>query len=183
MLPKSDRQACEDHFVATTITQQACDPIAHVFAVYDGHGGSDAASRFAASRLHELLQAQLSCSSSVGQADTAAVAGGGIDSCIKDALRQAFQQTDAELGATLAAQPLRQSFPGTTATVAVVTSSHIHLAWAGERLISSLARGVAQLPGQQSEVKQCPVHAWLIVQAALGNMLGMHYMHGRQILV
>eukprot|EP00879_Flechtneria_rotunda_P000146 GHRR01000213.1.p1 GENE.GHRR01000213.1~~GHRR01000213.1.p1 ORF type:complete len:631 (+),score=184.85 GHRR01000213.1:186-2078(+) len=95
----------------------------HMFAVYDGHQG-DAASIHCVKSLHKHLHAQLH--TELQQAQAAGLPAT-PDDVMEAALLQAFRLTDGELRE----MPL-VSNSGSTATVALVTPSNIHLAWVGD---------------------------------------------------
>lgn len=96
-----------------------------MFGVFDGHSG-DLCSKHCVRSLHKHLQEQLT--SSLAQQPTGAV----LDDVAGQALVQAFQCTDADIRD----MPLVGG-SGSTATVALITSNSIHIAWAGRSYLLS----------------------------------------------
>lgn len=119
-LPRAS--VCEDGWTALLFDESsegngAFAEQVSMFGVFDGHSG-DACSKHCVRSLHKHLQ-HLLCSS-LHQA------GATLDDVVDEALVQAFQQTDADMRD----MPM-VSNSGSTATVALVTSRSIHIAWAG----------------------------------------------------
>lgn len=123
-LPRNAGRAsgCEDGWTALLFDKAYAERPSHgpisMFGVFDGHSG-DACSKHCVRSLHKHLQQQLA--QRLHQADAV------VDDVVHEALVQAFQETDAEIRE----MPLVSS-SGSTATVALVTNSSIHIAWAGK---------------------------------------------------
>lgn len=99
--------------------QSGEEPLA-LFAVYDGHCGA-AVSKLCVARLHQHLRTQL-------REAGAASSSSRLVQVMPSALRAAFLQTDAD-----ARRIPDSGSGGSTATVAVVSSSHIWVAYCGKQ--------------------------------------------------
>lgn len=133
----------EDSFVSCPLPAPGTTPAAaatslppmHLLAVFDGHS-SASVSTMAAEQLPQLLTQLL-----LQAAADAAGAGAGTsaaeldDAVMQRVLQTAFEQLDVRV------LPLDNS--GSTATVAVLTETRVHLAWVGD------SRGVLLGPGGQ----------------------------------
>ncbi|CAK8694781.1 unnamed protein product [Clavelina lepadiformis] len=86
-------------------------PIIQWYAVYDGHGGLDA-STYAAKHLHLNFMKQENCHTDVDEA-----------------LKKCIRKTDDDFCEKAKVENLRS---GTTAVVAVITESTLHVAWVGD---------------------------------------------------
>ncbi|KAL6615927.1 hypothetical protein ACP70R_038197 [Stipagrostis hirtigluma subsp. patula] len=117
---------------------------AHLFGVYDGHGGSEVAN-YCGDRIHVVLEELLS-----GAAATAVAESGDLD--INDLWEKVcgdcFQRVDDEVSGEasrggvgdLQREPVADANVGSTAVVAVVCSSHVILANCGDSRVV-LCRG------------------------------------------
>ncbi|XP_057503910.1 probable protein phosphatase 2C 6 isoform X1 [Actinidia eriantha] len=101
---------------------------AHLFGVYDGHGGSQAAN-YCRDRLHSALAEEL-------EIVMASLNDGNMkDNCQElwtKAFTNCFLKVDAEVGGIGSLEPVAPETVGSTAIVAVVCSSHIIVANCGD---------------------------------------------------
>ncbi|CAK7352878.1 unnamed protein product [Dovyalis caffra] len=104
------------------------DQTAHLFGVYDGHGGSQVAN-YCRDRIHSALSEEIEFVKN-GLGD-----GSIKDSCQeqwKRAFTNCFLKVDAEVGGNASAEPVAAETVGSTAVVAVICSSHIIVANCGD---------------------------------------------------
>ncbi|GFY95543.1 similar to HYPERSENSITIVE TO ABA1 [Actinidia rufa] len=101
---------------------------AHLFGVYDGHGGSQVAN-YCCDRLHSALAEEL-------EIVMASLSDGNMkDNCQElwtKALTNCFLKVDAEVGGIGSLEPVAPETVGSTAVVAIVCSSHIIVANCGD---------------------------------------------------
>ncbi|XP_014480345.1 PREDICTED: mucin-19-like isoform X2 [Dinoponera quadriceps] len=121
---RNARRKMEDRHVVLhdlhTIFNIQDDTIANYYAVFDGHGGQDAAA-YCATHLHQYLVESVHYPTDPERA-----------------LRDAFLTTDAQF---IAKSSTRRLNGGTTAVCVLVMDKKLHVAWVGDSMASLVKRG------------------------------------------
>ncbi|XP_050216796.1 protein phosphatase 2C 16-like isoform X2 [Mercurialis annua] len=139
---------------------------AHFFGVYDGHGGSQVAN-YCSSRIHSALAEEIEClKNDLGY-------GRVNDSCLgqwKKTFTNCFLKVDAEVGGKVGAEPVAPETVGSTAVVAVISSSHIIIANCGDsravlyRGKEPIALSVDHKPNREDEYARIEAAGGKVIQ-------------------
>ncbi|XP_020282123.1 uncharacterized protein LOC109853937 [Pseudomyrmex gracilis] len=118
------RRKMEDRHVVIhdlhTVFNIQDDTVANYYAVFDGHGGQDAAA-YCATHLHQYLVESVHYPTDP-----------------KQALRDAFLTTDAQF---IEKSNIKKLNGGTTAVCALVINKKLYIAWVGDSMASLVSRG------------------------------------------
>ncbi|KAI3671650.1 hypothetical protein L1987_87390 [Smallanthus sonchifolius] len=113
-----------DHLVNPNLS----DVTAHFFGVYDGHGGSQVAN-YCRDRIHTALQEELEV---MKQELIKGTVNDSVQIAWEKAFINSFQKVDAEVSGTTTSEQVAPETVGSTAVVALISSSHIVVANCGD---------------------------------------------------
>ncbi|XVF48706.1 hypothetical protein PTKIN_Ptkin03bG0211300 [Pterospermum kingtungense] len=139
---------------------------AHLFGVYDGHGGSQVAN-YCRERLHYALVEEIEfvkeCWSNASMTD-------GCQELWKKAFTNCFAKVDAEVGGQASQEPVAPETVGSTSVVALICSSHIIVANCGDsravlcRGKEPMALSVDHKPNREDEYERIEAAGGKVIQ-------------------